>query len=330
MRTHDDTKQWYLDAVNQTVDSRKECELDRDYYDNIQHTSEEISELNKRKQPPVTDNRIKPKTDTFIGTEINSRVDIKAFPRNPGDEQSGEAVTDALRYVADNSDFDQTKTDAAYNLCIEGTMAGIVEVEKTPKGFDVMPRHIPWDRFFIDPHSSRKDGKDAKFMGQAIWMDLEDAKELFPKADESLFSSDTDGTNEYGDTYDDKPKDLFFDNKRQRVKVIEMYYHSKGWKHTMFTGLGDLVPERDSPYLDEDGVPVNPIEMQSAFVDRNNNRYGPNRQLRSPQDEINKRKSKALHSFVLFSARVVFDRNKPCGRPGIARFERTHVVQASL
>lgn len=285
-----DKKQWYLDAVTQSQDSRTHAERDRDYYDNKQWTSAEIAELNKRKQPVITINRIKPKVDAIIGMEISGRVDIKAFPRTPKDEESAEAATDALRYVADNSDFNQVKSDGAFNLFIEGEMAGIVEVEKKGNTFEIMPRYIPWDRFFKDPHSGRKDGKDAKYMGQAIWMDLDDAVAMFPNADESMLTAEIEDS---GDTYDDKPKNVFF--QRDRVKVIEMYYNEGGWKHCIFTGAGDLVPGRDSPYLDDEGVPTNPIEMQCAFVDRDNNSYGLVRQLISIQDEINKRRSKALH-----------------------------------
>ena len=227
MTEFSDVRQWYLDTVNSTVDSRRLSERDRDYYDNKQLTSEEESALKKRKQPIVISNRIKSKIDSTLGLEIRSRVDIKAFPRNPNDEQSAEAATDSLRYIADNSDFDQVKTDAAFNMLVEGTGAAICEVEKTRKGFEVMPRYIPWDRFFIDPHSSRKDGKDAKFMGQAIWMDEKDAMDMFPDADPAIISAGADdGT--IGDTYDDKPKDMFFDQARSRVKLIEMYYFCRG------------------------------------------------------------------------------------------------------
>ena len=301
MSKFEDVKQWYLDTVNSTVDARTASERDRDYYDNKQLTPEELAELKKRKQPAVVSNRIKPKVDSTLGLEIRSRVDIKAFPRTPKDQESAEAATDSLRYIADNSDFDQIKTDTAFNVFVEGTGASICEVEKTRKGFEVMPRNIPWDRFFIDAHSSRKDGKDAKFMGQAIWMDEQDAMDMFPDVDPAVISAGADdGT--IGDTYDDKPKDIFFDQNRSRVKLIEMYYFSRGWKHTIFTGLGAVVPERDSPYLDEDGDPMNPMECQSAQVDRDNNRYGTTRQMISPQDEINKRRSKSLH---LLSVRQV-------------------------
>ncbi len=287
-------KKMYLDAITESQPNRDLCERDRDYYDNKQWTSEEETELRKRKQPIVTLNRIKPKIDSLIGIEIQSRVDPKAYPREPDSEDSAEAATDALRYVADNADFDQCKTDAAYNLFVEGTCAAVVEVEKTAKGFEVIPRHIPWDRFFIDMHSCRKDGKDAKFMGQAIWMDTADARAMFPDADESLFAEGSqDGS--VGDTYDDKPRNALYDKGRDRVKIIEMFYHSGQWHHVIFTGNGEIIPSRLSPYLDDCSEPCNPIEMQSAFVDRDGQPYGTIRQMISAQDEVNKRRSKALH-----------------------------------
>jgi len=298
-------KTWYLDTINESVTNRQLCERDRDYYDNNQWTPKERSVIENRGQPVITNNKIKPKVDALIGLEIQSRVDAKAYPREPNSEDAAEAATDALRYVTDNADFNKTKTEAAYNLFIEGTCAAIVEVDKTVKGFEIFPRHIPWDRFFKDPHSSRKDGKDAKFMGQAIWMDASDAKEMFPDADPSLFAE---GSNDgsIGDTYDDKPRQAMFDKGRDRVKVIEMFYHHKQWNHVFFTGNGELVPSRLSPYLDDCAEPCNPIEIQSAFIDRNNQTYGAIRQLISIQDEINKRGSKSLH--LLSTNQIIADK----------------------
>ena len=178
MKSHDELTTWYQDNVTNTADSREKAERDRDYYDNKQWTATEQAELKKRKQPIITINRIKPKVDSLIGLEIQSRVDIKAFPRNPDDQQSSEAATDSLRYIADNNDFDQTKTAAAFNMFVEGTMAGIVEVEKTPKGFEIRPRQIPWDRLILDVRATRKNASDARFMGMAIWMDQRCCKGL--------------------------------------------------------------------------------------------------------------------------------------------------------
>jgi hypothetical protein len=62
----------------------------------------------------------------------------------------------------------------------------------------------------------------------------------------------------------------------------------------VFHSLGVLW-EGDSPYQDDKRRPCCPIEAASAYVDRENNRYGPVRDMRDVQDEINKRRSKALH-----------------------------------
>src|SRR5690606_18863266 len=108
-------------AEDATVDARREAERCRDYYDNKQWTAEEIAKLEERNQPVITDNMIKDKVDWLLGMERRARTDPKAYPRNPDDEESAEAATDALRYIADDCDFDQTKSSAAEDFFIEGS-----------------------------------------------------------------------------------------------------------------------------------------------------------------------------------------------------------------
>ena len=73
-----------------------------------------------------------------------------------------------------------------------------------------------------------------------------------------------------------------------------MYHEERGWKRCMFYG-GGVLESGDSPYLDDKKRPCNPIEAISCYVDRDNNRYGIVRDMRGPQDSINKRESKLLH-----------------------------------
>ncbi len=49
------------------------------------------------------------------------------------------------------------------------------------------------------------------------------------------------------------------------------------------------------PYVDEKGKSVCPLLMQSMYTDLDNDRYGIIRDMIPLQDEINKRRSKALH-----------------------------------
>ena len=54
------------------------------------------------------------------------------------------------------------------------------------------------------------------FMGQAIWMEDTEAQAKWPNVDPAILTA---GIEEAGgtDTYDDKPKNLFFDRNRHRV-----------------------------------------------------------------------------------------------------------------
>lgn len=288
----DTLKDWYKAAVEQSYNARLESENDRDFYDGKQWTSEELKELKKRRQPAVVENLIKPQIDTLIGLEITSRTDIKGFPRNPQDDKAAEAATDALRFIADKNDFDQIKTDVAENVFIEGYAAGITEVVPKGNGFEVVTNHIHFDRYFIDPHSMRKDGKDKKYDGMAIWMDREDAVAQYPKVDEALFECPENGR----EAHSDRPFDIFYNHSRKRVKIIDIYFLYKGkWHRAVFTGGGFVVDPHESVYLDEDGNPENPIESVTAHIDRDNNRYGVVRNLKPLQKEVNARRSRALH-----------------------------------
>ena len=116
----------FLSAEESTQQARELQERDRDYYDGKQLSAKEIEVLNKRGQPPIVINRIKPKVDTLEGLEKQQRTDPKAYPRNPEDEESAEVATDALRYVADNVYLDAERALVWKDSLIEGI--GMIQV----------------------------------------------------------------------------------------------------------------------------------------------------------------------------------------------------------
>lgn len=295
--------QMFEEAEQTTRDARKLAERDRDYYDGKQYTADEISTLNARKQPVVTFNRIQRKVDFLSGLEKQQRKDPKAFPRTPRDEEAAHAATDAIRYACDDNDWDDKRSSAWDNLLIEGTCAVMVGVKQTKGGHDPQVVHIAWDRFFYDPASSKIDFSDARYMGVVTWYDYDAALRKWPGAKDVLEATLNHARDT--DTYDDKPKDkLWADPTRRRVRVIELYHQEAEWMRCVFTFGGYLEPKTPSPYQDEEGKPENPIKARSLYIDRNNNRYGAIRVLISPQDEINKRRSKALHFSTMRQTRV--------------------------
>lgn len=274
--------------IDATDDARELAESDRDYRDHKQWTDEESSKITDRGQAPVVINRIAPKVDSLLGIVTSTRSDPKAFPRTPSHEKASESITDAIRYVVENNDFDSQELDAAENLFVEGVESGIVEVDKN---LDIKIRQIPWDRIYYDPHSRKRDFSDAKYKGIVVWLDKGDAEEMFKEDLTDLFNI---GQGIDTDTHEDKPN--WIDRKRKRLKVCQHYYLHKGVWHLVFFNKHRIVRDAEpSPDLDDDGEPMCPIELQSAYIDREGNRYGLVRALKWVQDEINHRRSKMLY-----------------------------------
>jgi hypothetical protein len=193
--------QYFEEAEETTADARKLAERDRDYYDNDQWTPEELAILRKRKQPPLTINYVSRKVETLRGYERRMRSDPKAYPRNPDDEQTSNAATDALRYVGQANDFDVVRSSVHENLLIEGFGGADVVVETMPNGEQkVSIQHVPWDRLVYDPHSRLSDFSDTKYRGIVIWMDESDATAAYPGFEDAISETfRTSGTETYGD-----------------------------------------------------------------------------------------------------------------------------------
>ncbi|WP_045769538.1 hypothetical protein [Xanthomonas albilineans] len=268
----------------------------RDYYDGVQLTAEEEQTLKERGQPIVISNRIKPKIDALIGFEKSSRTDPKAYARTPRQDSDADSATDALRFVTEQNQFDTIRSDVAENLFIEGCGGAVVGVKKRPNGnLDVSITPIPWDRFYRDIHSRMRDFSDASYLGVVLWMDEEDVLAQFPGSDDVIagaYSSEQSGS----ETYDDRPRTVWCDQQKRRVRILQHRWKQQGvWYTGTLCKGGWLRDPQKSPYLDEWGLPECDIIATSAFVDRNNRRYGPTQTMLSPQDEINKRRAKSLH-----------------------------------
>lgn len=286
--------------LNDTMDARSLQERDRDYYDHKQWTAQQEAKLRSRNQAPIVVNRIKPKVEGLIGLYNLRTVDPKAYARTKKHEKASHAITDALRFVADNNDFNSVKQDVAEEFWVEGYSGAVVDVKQKKSGdIEIRVEHVPWDRIYFDPHSRRRDFSDARFKGFMLWMDGDQIKEFFPDVELG------DLCGEYRDeTFEDRPK--WYDKKRDRYRLAYHFWIKEGvWWYCIFSGDAFLVEPKESPFLDDEGEPACIIELVCANIDRDNQRYGEVRGYISMQDEINHRRSKALH---LLSQRQTFGR----------------------
>lgn len=289
---------WFKAAEDATIPARTEAERARDYVNGKQLTEAEISELKRRRQPPVVINRIRRKVEWLLGLEVKQRTDPKAFPRTAQHQQGAEAITDAIRYVCDDQDWDEKRSESYDNFLVEG-FGGVEVVHKNRANgqTDVVINQYPWDRLFYDPHSRRPDFSDARYKGVVLWMDNADFLVEHKDAKEQLDALNELGSSESAsDTFDDRPGATWVDPKRQRVRVILIWYRKDAEWHWCKFIKGEKLGGGRSPYVNEHGESVCPLILESAYVDRDNARYGIVRDMFDPQDEVNKRRSKALHT----------------------------------
>lgn len=284
-------------AEDASQDARSEAERARDYYDGRQLSDEQIAALKKRKQPIVIENLIRPKIDYLCGLERQSRTDPKAFPRTAKHSQDADAASDAIRYVCDDQDFPVKRSAVFQHMLVEGYGAIEVGAVQGKNGIDITLKALDWDRLYYDPHSCRADFSDAYYLGYVTWMDLDDAKRRWADKESVLDAAFAAGASTIDETFDDKPKwKNWVDTRRRRVRICTEFCRTRGdWERSVFTLSGELEESAPSPFVDEDGKPECALIFQSAYVDRDNDRYGIVRDYFTLQDEVNKRRSKFLH-----------------------------------
>jgi hypothetical protein len=267
----------FEEFADSTIPSRELAEKCRDYKNGKQLSDAEIKKLAKRGQPPLVDNKIQDKCDTLSGIEETTRTDPKAFPRTPVHQEAAEAATDALRYIADDSLFQDSSSAAHENLVVEGLCGGEVIVEKRKGRYaSIRMNHIRWDRLFYDPHSLKLDYSDSEYKGFSTWMDLGQAKVDFGKNNKhaskdaldslDMSFSDAGGVGVAADTHDDKPRYTMTARGRKRIQIFTHYFRKDGvWHYAVWCKGGYLEDPRPSPYKNEDGDPDCCIELQAVL-----------------------------------------------------------------
>jgi hypothetical protein len=285
------------DAASDPNGRRVRSKLSRAYFDGKgQLSSQVLAVLEMRKQPQIYTNRVRPAVNGVLGVLENARSDPQAYPRNPGDQDSADVVTKVLRFVGDQSDFGDIKQDVAENFLIEGTGACIIEMD----GENIVPTQIRWEEFYCDRYSRRNDRKDARFMGIAKWVDvdqvnrnprwqqaIEEYGNIMQPSTTGAWSSDFEDRGDQGLGW--------INTRRRRVLLCEEYAIEQGeWKRLVYIGAC-VLEYSPSPYLDEKRQPCNPIEVAACYVDENNDAYGIVDDMMPLQDEINASRSRSLH-----------------------------------
>ena len=285
----------YLDYLGAKVLEWEEQKLARHYMHGSQYTAAEIRTLRARRQPIITVNEIGPKINQIVGLVERLRQEPKAYPTKPKSQNGADIATAALRNVLDGAEWDSYIASFCAEQCATEGIAGIEikQVEGDHDDPDIEVAYIFGDDFFYDPRCYKADFTDAKFMGIAKWLDLESAIDMFPEQEDQLRTLMVE-TGFDMTTHSDREYKWVYVNE-QRIRLIEHWYEYKGeWYFCFYCSNIEL--ERGKSWLkDKRGKSINKFVMFSAAVDHEGDRYGFVRLFKSVQDEVNQRRSKALH-----------------------------------
>jgi hypothetical protein len=165
--------------------------------------------------------------------------------------------------------------------------------------------HIVYaDTFFYDPRSFDEGFTDARYMGIAKWIDVDQAKELIPSKAAEIDDLMEEGSDITSSADQDRER-VWVNTSLKRLRMVDHWYICKGrWCWTLYIG-NTVMMQGESPFHDKKGKTFPRFLMFSANVDHDGDRYGFIRNLKSPQDEVNHRRSKALH---LLNARRVMSK----------------------
>lgn len=299
-------KKQYYDYLGAKTSEIEEARQSRHYYHGDQWTEAEIAVLQRRKQPVVTSNRIERKINAVVGIVEKLRQDPKAYARTPQHEQGADVATAVMRYCLDVNDWKSKSTRNARLGAIDGLAGVEFDLERGDQGDPDLGIHIVYaDTFFYDPRSFDEGFTDARYMGIAKWIDVDQAKELIPSKATEIDDLMEEGSDITSSADQDRER-VWVNTSLKRLRLVDHWYIHKGqWCWTLYIG-SVVMMQGMSPFHDEKGKTFPRFLMFSANVDHDGDRYGFIRNLKSAQDEINHRRSKALH--LLNSRRVISEK----------------------
>jgi hypothetical protein len=340
----------YLD--NKTLEIQEQQNARR-YRHGAQWTSDQIKTFNERKQPVVTYNKIGRKVDGIVGLVERLKQDPKAYPRTPQHQEGADLATAVLRYLMDRNKWNEVAplvneaaaVDGLAGIELDlqpmpapkqtgqGMMPGMPPPEQQQPDYDVIFGPVDNDGFFYDPRSFKHDFSDARYVGMGKYVDEELMSEILPGMDDDIKAA-CDSSLELTSNSDRDTRWFQANGDFKQVRLVDIWYKSKGgWKWALFTG-SKILMQGNSPFTDENGKQFAKYLMFSASVDHDGDRYGFVRNLQSPQDEVNQRRSKGLHELnnrrIIATKAAVADTNVEKLRLEAARADGIVLVNTGL
>lgn len=174
---------WFKDDIKHTLEWRKEAREDFEFYSGDQWSEEDLNVLRAKMRPAMTFNRVGPLVNAIVGSEINNRREVRYIPREAGDAQANEVLTNAVEWFRDQTEAEDEDSDAFEDavICGMGWTDTRLDFEDEPDGSPKITRmdtlKMAWDCNAVKPNL-----QDAERLWYVDEMPISKAKEMFPDA----------------------------------------------------------------------------------------------------------------------------------------------------
>lgn len=230
---------YYRMELDRQSENRYQQALDEDYFDSIQYTEEEVSELKERGQAATVYNVLQQSVNWVTGSEKRGRTDFKVLPRGKEDAKAAEGKTKFLKFLSDVNRTPFHRSRAFEDAVKVGIGWMEVGVQDEDDGEPIYNRYESWRNMLFDSASTELDGSDMRYQFRSKWVDEDIAKALFPGREAQIEDSVTDaslyGSFELGDgdmamdsaewdRSDNGSLATVVTHNRRRVRLIEAWY----------------------------------------------------------------------------------------------------------
>ncbi len=200
------------------------------YKEGDQWSAAEKAELKKRHQPPTVNNQVKVTIDRMVGQFVKNETRVGYRGRSgPEDVAAAETLTDIYLYIKQNNGLGFEERDQAEDgfTCGFGVMEAYISYDDMFQPEIILRAGDPLSTLF-DPHSKRYDwNEDAAFVGRYKWLDVDEAKELYPSKAGQIATMFSNKSNTPLDGSDAIKNDNYIDEKKKRIRIVEMWYKVK-------------------------------------------------------------------------------------------------------
>ena len=221
---------YILDDIESVKDfflqKQAKAEENHDFYAGRQWTDVEIAAHIRQNRTPFVFNEIQSKVDHIVGSQTQTRLDVKAVGREPSDEPASQLLTYLLKWATQVNDLDNLETRVFQKGIIGGWGAAVVywELDEIPHGYPAV-EYVPSNEMFWDATAVEPTLRDARWMARVSMKSRRFLKERYPFA-EDIITNVASASSSYSGSNTDTVKR----RKQRQLKVDRGYSRGRGDK----------------------------------------------------------------------------------------------------